>query len=233
MADFNRLADVFDTLRRDPSESGFMELERLTEEFYLTEVYFKEGRDLHSIMLSPTFRILVDVGYVLLTRSIPDLTERSLLHEIYTDPSNFYKKVEEAYGGLSKSVGFISSTFRIHAAHFLPLYKGKCRRLHGHEWKIHVGLTTESFDSRGFVTDFSDFKKMVRTITDRLDHRLLNIYFPNPTAELIQATLYLSLSARVGKSKKIVFIRVCETENNCFEMTPAVDKPLEVVDVQV
>ena len=53
-------------------------------------------------------------------------------------------------------------TFYFDAAHSLPNYKGKCSCLHGHRWKVKVGIegNIQSADSdTGMIVDFSKLKR--------------------------------------------------------------------------
>jgi len=64
------------------------------------------------------------------------------------------------------------------AAHRLPGHTGKCERLHGHSYRVRVmlkGLVRED----GMVIDFGH----VKDVLDQLDHRYLNDFMENPTAE--------------------------------------------------
>ena len=63
------------------------------------------------------------------------------------------------------------------SAHFLTDYNGKCENLHGHRWKVVAylqvpDLQTEG-DRRDMVIDFSEFKSVVRALTEELDHAFL------------------------------------------------------------
>lgn len=80
------------------------------------------------------------------------------------------------------------------SAHRLREYDGNCERLHGHNWKIEVRLEGETLNDLGMVCDFRDAKRIIKQVTDRLDHRYLNDVPPfdelNPTTEHIARYLY-------------------------------------------
>ena len=62
------------------------------------------------------------------------------------------------------------------SAHFLADYYGKCENLHGHRWKVTVGISGDlgkSGTERGMVCDFGSFKKTVRRIVGEFDHTFL------------------------------------------------------------
>lgn len=66
------------------------------------------------------------------------------------------------------SYGEISLEHTFDAGHRIVGHKGKCARLHGHTYKIHVLARGEVLDP-GFVVDFGDIKGLV----DEWDHRFL------------------------------------------------------------
>lgn len=76
----------------------------------------------------------------------------------------------------------IRKRIEISAAHYLKLdYQSKCSNLHGHNWIIDVYLRSEQLNGNGMVMDFSEIK---RSVTDALDHKVLNdVMTENPTAE--------------------------------------------------
>ncbi len=63
------------------------------------------------------------------------------------------------------------------AAHFLEGYTGKCSNIHGHRWRVVAELKGENLKTdpqeRGMLMDFSEFKKELREICERFDHRLV------------------------------------------------------------
>jgi 6-pyruvoyltetrahydropterin/6-carboxytetrahydropterin synthase len=65
----------------------------------------------------------------------------------------------------------ITKTFRFEASHVLPKHPGKCSRLHGHSWVLHVSVAGQINPETGFVVDYGDLKELVeREIIARLDH---------------------------------------------------------------
>lgn len=76
----------------------------------------------------------------------------------------------------------IEKTFTISASHFLPNHSGKCKEVHGHNWRITAICESGTLDEQGMVKDFGVMKN---TITHMLDHKSLNDSIQNPTAERI------------------------------------------------
>ena len=88
----------------------------------------------------------------------------------------------------------IVKTFRFDAAHRLAhAPEGhKCRRLHGHSYRLDVHITGPVDEETGWVMDFGEIKQTVEPIIAELDHHLLNEVpgLENSTSELIAAYLF-------------------------------------------
>ncbi len=87
--------------------------------------------------------------------------------------------------------------FRFEAAHFLPhVPEGhKCRRTHGHSYRLVVHLRGRPDPRTGWLMDFADLKGAVGPVIERLDHHCLNEVpgLENPTAEQITRWLWKQL----------------------------------------
>jgi 6-pyruvoyltetrahydropterin/6-carboxytetrahydropterin synthase len=85
-------------------------------------------------------------------------------------------------------------TFRFEAAHSLPNVPDghKCKRLHGHSYRVDVHVTGQPDPETGWVIDFGDIKRVVEPILDELDHRKLNDIpgLANSTSENIGGYLW-------------------------------------------
>lgn len=81
----------------------------------------------------------------------------------------------------------IFKVFTIEAAHHLPRVppEHKCRRLHGHSFRIEVRVRGPVGDETGWVQDFADLSQAFAPLHERLDHRYLNEVpgLENPTSE--------------------------------------------------
>ena len=65
--------------------------------------------------------------------------------------------------------------FSFAASHFLPNHPGKCQNLHGHTYKLQVGVRGKVDPETGMVVDFGKLKNLVeKTIIEKLDHGYLN-----------------------------------------------------------
>ena len=67
-------------------------------------------------------------------------------------------------------------TFRFEAAHRLPnAPEGhKCRRVHGHNFRVDVHVAGPVDPRTGWVMDFGEIKRVVEPVLGELDHRMLN-----------------------------------------------------------
>jgi 6-pyruvoyltetrahydropterin/6-carboxytetrahydropterin synthase len=90
--------------------------------------------------------------------------------------------------------------FYFDAAHYLPQYKGKCEKLHGHTYKLEV-VVEGDIQSDGMIIDFSKLKNIVeKEIINELDHRSLNELFEHPTAEYIVEWIATQLEGKLSLS---------------------------------
>lgn len=79
--------------------------------------------------------------------------------------------------------------FAFEAAHLLPHVPAghKCRRLHGHSFRVEVRVRGEPDPALGWVMDFADLKAAWAPLDALLDHRYLNDVpgLENPTSEVL------------------------------------------------
>lgn len=89
--------------------------------------------------------------------------------------------------------------FEFHAAHHLPAVTHKCRRIHGHTYKIDLHVEGEVSEEFGWVMDFYDLEAAFQPLMEQLDHRMLNEVegLENPTAEHIGAWIWHKLKPQI------------------------------------
>lgn len=76
----------------------------------------------------------------------------------------------------------LKKSFRFEASHILPKHPGKCSRLHGHSWVLHVFVEGEINKDTGFVMDYAEISNAVKPLIDALDHHHLGTFkFQEPT----------------------------------------------------
>lgn len=95
----------------------------------------------------------------------------------------------------------IERTFAVEAAHWLPRAPNghKCRRLHGHSFRITVTIRGEPDPGTGWVLDFADLKVAFAPLHETLDHQLLNEIdgLDNPTSENLAIWCWQRLADRL------------------------------------
>ncbi|HSB19198.1 MAG TPA: 6-carboxytetrahydropterin synthase QueD [Anaeromyxobacteraceae bacterium] len=88
--------------------------------------------------------------------------------------------------------------FYFAAAHRLPRYEGPCFRMHGHNYRLFVVVEGEVDPASGMVADFGKVKEAVQEhVLSRCDHRTLNDFLENPTAENIARWAFEVLEPRL------------------------------------
>lgn len=107
----------------------------------------------------------------------------------------------------------LSRVFHIEAAHLLPnLPDGhKCRRLHGHSFRIEILIEGEIDEKPGWVMDFADISEIFRPVYERLDHRYLNEIkgLENPTSENLARWIWRELKPELPLLSTIVVGETC------------------------
>lgn len=97
--------------------------------------------------------------------------------------------------------------FTFDSAHSLPnVPEGhKCRRLHGHTYRVRVVVEGKLDPKFGWVMDFADIKNLFTPIKERLDHRNLNEIegLGNPTAENLAIWIWNKLEPHLLGLKEI------------------------------
>ncbi|MBF0484632.1 MAG: 6-carboxytetrahydropterin synthase QueD [Candidatus Omnitrophica bacterium] len=105
----------------------------------------------------------------------------------------------------------------ISSAHFLREYAGKCKNLHGHNWKVELFIVSDKLDALGMVADFGVIKEKLNKFLSGLDHVCLNElpYFKtnNPTTENIAKYIFHEFSSEIAPLK-IDRVQVWESEQN-------------------
>lgn len=119
----------------------------------------------------------------------------------------------------------ISKEFTFDASHHLHCYEGKCKNLHGHTYKVILGISGVT-DETGLVMDFADLKAIWKEELEiHLDHRYLNETLPkmNTTAENIVVWIYENLAKALvdrnvtDKGIRVEFVRLYETPTSFAE----------------
>jgi 6-pyruvoyltetrahydropterin/6-carboxytetrahydropterin synthase len=107
----------------------------------------------------------------------------------------------------------IYKEFTFEAAHLLPEVPAehKCRRLHGHSFRVEVHVGGELDPRLGWIMDYADIKTAVKPVLARLDHYYLNDIpgLANPTSENIARWLWQQLKPVLPQLCRIVVKETC------------------------
>jgi 6-pyruvoyltetrahydropterin/6-carboxytetrahydropterin synthase len=105
------------------------------------------------------------------------------------------------------------------AAHRLCGYQGACSQLHGHNWKVRVGIICEELDEIGMALDYGIIKKILGGILELLDHEYLNdlplLGGQNPTSENLARIIYEEMARGLEPyPAKIKEVEIYESERS-------------------
>ncbi|MCP4837195.1 MAG: 6-carboxytetrahydropterin synthase QueD [Phycisphaera sp.] len=107
----------------------------------------------------------------------------------------------------------LRKTFRFESAHWLPTFPEdhKCRRLHGHSFRVDVVVEGEVPEEDGFLVDFGVIKAAIKPIEEELDHRCLNDIegLENPTSEMLARWIWNRLSPQLSILSEIHVHETC------------------------
>jgi 6-pyruvoyltetrahydropterin/6-carboxytetrahydropterin synthase len=106
----------------------------------------------------------------------------------------------------------LAKSFRFEASHALPQVPPdhKCRRVHGHSFRVVVRVRGRVDPATGWVMDYADIARAFEPVHAALDHRHLNDVqgLANPTSELLAGWIWERLA---GSLPGLAAITVRET----------------------
>lgn len=98
--------------------------------------------------------------------------------------------------------------FTLEAAHALPNLpeNHKCRRVHGHTFRIEVIVEGEVDPRSGWLVDYAELERKFEPVFRALDHRMLNEVegLENPTSENLAAWIWKKLEPSLPLLAEIV-----------------------------
>ncbi len=107
----------------------------------------------------------------------------------------------------------IFKEFTFEAAHDLPnTPEGhKCRRLHGHSFRVRLAVEGDVDAITGWVMDFAEIKAAFMPIWDQLDHYYLNDIsgLENPTSEVIAKWIWAELKPALPLLSEVKLWETC------------------------
>jgi 6-pyruvoyltetrahydropterin/6-carboxytetrahydropterin synthase len=87
----------------------------------------------------------------------------------------------------------------------------KCRRLHGHSYRVRISVAGDLDPDLGWVIDFAEIKRAFEPIWQQLDHHYLNDIegLENPTAEVIAAWIWQRLAPELPLLSQVEIGETC------------------------
>jgi 6-pyruvoyltetrahydropterin/6-carboxytetrahydropterin synthase len=108
----------------------------------------------------------------------------------------------------------IVQAFRFEAAHHLPnvAETHRCRRMHGHSYRVELKLEGPVDPHTGFVADFFEMEAAFHPLLAQMDHHCLNDIsgLENPTAELIAQWIWERVKPMLSQLSSVI---VYETQD--------------------
>lgn len=107
----------------------------------------------------------------------------------------------------------IFKEFSFEAAHRLPKLPEdhKCRRLHGHSFRVEIHVGGPVVQPEGWIIDFADIKAAFKPFYNQLDHYYLNEVegLDNPTSENLARWIWERVKPRLPGMTKVVVRETC------------------------
>jgi len=108
----------------------------------------------------------------------------------------------------------LTRDFTFEAAHHLPRAPEghKCRRLHGHSFRVEITVEGEVDPATGWFLDYGVVRDAVEPLRLQLDHYCLNDIegLANPTSEELCRWIWERLRPKLPSLARIVVHETCE-----------------------
>ena len=122
----------------------------------------------------------------------------------------------------------LHTEFKFDAAHFIDGYDGKCGRMHGHTYKVHMKAKSHKLNPSAYLKTSDmvcDFKELKWAAKDSerggFDHGVLNdLIQENTTAERIAEYIHQETKKRIPSGIELE-VTVWETETSWVSYTDA------------
>ena len=110
----------------------------------------------------------------------------------------------------------LRKTFQFEAAHLLPHLpeSHKCRRLHGHSFKVEIVVAGNCDPHLGWLMDYAQINEAFRPLFEQLDHRYLNEIpgLENATSENIAVWIWQRLKPGLAELVEVVVAETCTAQ---------------------
>ncbi len=107
----------------------------------------------------------------------------------------------------------LARDFAFEAAHRLPNAPAghKCRRLHGHSFRVELICAGLIGADTGWLLDFAEIKRAFEPLLERLDHRYLNEIegLENPTAENLARWIWMRVKPKLPLLTQVNVAETC------------------------
>lgn len=107
----------------------------------------------------------------------------------------------------------LAKSFTFEAAHWLPTFPEghKCRRMHGHSFRVDVVVEGDAPEERGYLLDYGEIGRAVEPLRARLDHFLLNEIegLEIPTSEMLAKWVYDRLKPTLPMLSEVIVHETC------------------------
>lgn len=119
----------------------------------------------------------------------------------------------------------IVKAWTFESAHYLPNVRDghKCKRMHGHSYRLEIELSGEpeaEGNSAGMIWDYDDLDELIQPVLFLVDHRLLNEIagLDNPTTEILARWIAERLLPLEGIATLLTRVRVYESTTTYAEI---------------
>ena len=110
----------------------------------------------------------------------------------------------------------LRKTFQFEAAHLLPRLPKthKCRRLHGHSFKVEIVVRGPCDSKMGWLIDYAEISAAFKPLWRKLDHNFLNDIpgLENPTSENVAAWIWNRLKPKLPELCEVVVAETCTAQ---------------------
>jgi 6-pyruvoyltetrahydropterin/6-carboxytetrahydropterin synthase len=110
----------------------------------------------------------------------------------------------------------LTKSFTFESAHWLPTFPEghKCRRMHGHSFRVDVVVAGDVPMEQGYLIDYGKMKEAIGPVKWKLDHYVLNDVegLENPTAENLARWIFNHLKPDLPLLEIVRVHETCTTE---------------------
>lgn len=107
----------------------------------------------------------------------------------------------------------LAKTFTFEAAHWLPTFPEghKCRRMHGHSFRVDVVVEGDAPPEQGYLIDYGEISAAIEPLRKRLDHYVLNEIegLEVPTSEVIAKWVFDRLKPALPLLSEVIVYETC------------------------